>query len=63
MPKTGRNGPGYEERQAMLRQLAPSVVLSVLFWGQANSVMNVAEAKKYYVSPQGPEASLLRCAC
>jgi len=24
------------------------VVLSVLFWGQANAVMNVKEAKKYY---------------
>ena len=24
------------------------MVLSVLFWGQANAVMNVKEAKKYY---------------
>jgi len=32
----------------LFAELWGSVVLSVLFWGQANAVMNVAEAKKYY---------------
>lgn len=32
----------------LFAELWGSVVLSVLFWGQANSVMNVKEAKKYY---------------
>lgn len=32
----------------LFAELWGSVVLSVLFWGQANAVMNVAEAKRYY---------------
>lgn len=32
----------------LFAELWGSVVLSVLFWGQANAVMNVGEAKKYY---------------
>jgi len=32
----------------LMAELWGSVVLSVLFWGQANAVMNVQEAKKYY---------------
>jgi len=32
----------------LFAELWGSVVLSVLFWGQANAIMNVTEAKKYY---------------